>query len=101
MFVILGEFLLCCLIVLGTISIGQSRPKLAEGAFVLYATIMLISYFITRWKYERLRKKVMKFKKMRKKVSNFDFGLPPPLGMSNSSTSSNSQSTTTPPKKSK
>ena len=95
MFFVVGEFFLCCLIVMASILLRKSQPKLADGVFLTYVAFMLLNYFAVRWQHEWLKRKVMKFKKMRKKVSNFDFGLPNPMGMSSSS----SQDTT--PKKPK
>lgn len=95
MFIVVGEFLLGCLIVVGSVLLWKSYPKLSEGIFLTYMSFVLLNYFIVRWRHEWLKRKVMKFKKMRKKVSNFDFGLPNPPGISPS------QSSTTTPKKSK
>ena len=97
MFIVVGEFLISCLIVMGSILLRKSHPKIAEGMFLTYVAFMLLNYFAVRWQHEWLKRKVMKFKKMRKKVSNFDFGLPNPPGISSSSASS--QVTT--PKKTK
>lgn len=94
MFIVVGEVLLCCLIVVGSILLRKSHAKIAEGMFLAYTAFVLFNYFSVRWQHERLKRKVMKFKKMRKKVSNFDFGLPSPLGTSTSQD-------TTPKKKSK
>ena len=88
MLVLFGEFVLCCFIVIGSILIAKSHLKIAEGIFLTYAIFIVINYFVSRVKLEILRYKVRKFKKLRKKVTNFDFGMPapPPLGKTHSQT---------------
>jgi hypothetical protein len=79
LFLLVGEFLLCLLIVFGSILLVKAHPKVAEGMFYTYAAFILMNYFVVRWKYEYLKRKVFKFKKLRKRVTNFDFGQPNPV----------------------
>lgn len=81
MFLVIGEFLLCCLIIIGSVLLRKSYPKISEGAFLVYGAFVLFNYFVVRWRHEWLKWKVTKFKKMRRKVSNYDFGLPNPPGI--------------------
>jgi predicted Na+-dependent transporter len=76
--IVIGEFLICCLVVTGSVIFAKSHPRIVEFALLAYCTFIVCSYFIARWKYELLRKRVMKFKKTRRKFLNFEFGLPNP-----------------------
>ena len=77
----------------------KAHPKMSDGVFLAYVSFVLSNYFVVRWQHERLKWKVMKFKKLRRKVTNFDFGMPnppnPPSPLGKSS------SPAAPPKKSK
>jgi hypothetical protein len=77
MFMVIGEFLLCCFVVVGSVLISKSYPKIAEALFFAYAAFILFNYFAVRWKYERLKWNVIKFKRLRKKMSGYEFGMPP------------------------
>jgi hypothetical protein len=78
MFVIFGEFLLCGFIIAASLLLGRSHARIAETLFVAYVGFMLLNYFVVRWRHESLKRSVAKFNKLRKKVSNFDFGLTAP-----------------------
>jgi hypothetical protein len=91
--IVIGEFLLCCLVITGSVIFAKSRPRVVEFSLLAYCTFIVFSYFISRWKYELLRKRVMKFKRTRRKFLNFEFGLPNPPAKSHAPTP--------PPKKSK
>jgi hypothetical protein len=97
MFLVVGEFFFCCFVVLGSFMLHKSYPKLAEGLFLTYITFMLFNYFAVRWKYEYMKWTIMKFKRMRKKVSTFEFGLPTVVLKSSSQSTTQSAA----PKKSK
>jgi hypothetical protein len=78
MFIVIGEFFLCCMVVVGGIWIHKAHPKLSDGVFFAYVTFTMFNYFAVRWRHERLKWKVRKFKKTRRKFLNFDFGTPDP-----------------------
>lgn len=87
MLIVFGELLLCGFVLMGCLLLGKTYPKVAEGMFLIYGAFILLNYFVVRWRHEWLKKKVVKFAKMRKKVSNFDFGMPhamPPKATSSS-----------------
>lgn len=96
MLIVLGELLLCGLILSGCVLLGRAYPRIAEGLFLFYAGYILLNYFYVRWRHEGLKRKVVKFAKMRKKVSNFDFGMPG--SMPSKSTSSSSSAAPKKPK---
>jgi hypothetical protein len=76
--IVIGEILLCCFLITGSIMFARSNPKLVEFVLLVYSLFTVFAYFISRWKYELLRKRVMKYKKTRRKFINFEFGLPNP-----------------------
>ena len=78
MFIVFGELVLCGFVIFGAALLSGAHPKVALGVFLAYVAFVLANYFVVRWKHEGLKKKVTKFTKLRKKVSNFEFGLPGP-----------------------
>jgi hypothetical protein len=94
MFFVIGEFLVCCFIVIGSVLLHKAHAAVSDGIFLTYIAFVLLNYFVVRWRHERLKYKVRKFKKTRRKFLNFDFGTPDPP-----SHAGKSSSPPTPPKK--
>ena len=63
MFFVIGEFLVCCFIVIGSVLLHKAHAKVSDGIFLSYIAFVLLNYFVVRWRHERLKYKVRKFKK--------------------------------------